>query len=208
MRKGIIMLYGHPMSGKTTAAAKIQNYLRKKGILAEIIGSAKHRLKGKAHSSTTGFVDEENVRTKNVKDKAYRGVCKAAAKCLRKNVVPILDATFHKRYRREWVYALAKSEGAAVYLVWLAYDDDKAIKKSLQERREAGKVIALHSWGQYAIMRQQTDRVEDNELVKQPNCLRGIVQFDRGKGTVRLYGKADGFARQLASAVLKQPSRK
>ena len=205
--KAVIMLYGHPMSGKTTAAARIQSCLRKIGILAEIIGSAKSRLKGKAHSSTTGFVDEENARTRSVKDKAYRSVCNAAVKCLRKNVVPILDATFHKLYRRERVYALAKSGGAAVYLVWLVHSDERAIKKYIRERREAGKVSALHTWGQYAIMRQQTDRLEDNELVKRPGCLRAIVHLDRDNGTVRIYGKADEFARQLAGAVVKQPSR-
>ena len=123
-------------------------------------------------------------------------------------MVPILDATFHKLYRREWVYALAKSEGAAVYLVWLVFNDEKAIKRSMKERREAGKVSALHSWGQYAIMRQQTDRIEDNELVKQPSGLRAIVQLDRGKGIALVYGKAGGFARQLASAAMKQPRRK
>ncbi|MEK6837667.1 MAG: AAA family ATPase, partial [Nanoarchaeota archaeon] len=104
----VIMLYGHPMSGKTTAAARIQEYLRKTGIPAEIISSAKSRLKGKVHSSTTGFVDEGNARTRSIKDKAYKAVCNAAVKCLSRNVVPILDATFHKLYRREWVYALAK----------------------------------------------------------------------------------------------------
>ncbi|MBI3037048.1 hypothetical protein HYY73_04865 [Candidatus Woesearchaeota archaeon] len=62
--------------------------------------------------------------------------------------------------------------------------------------------------GQYAIMRQQTDRLEDNELVKRPGCLRAITQLDRDRGTVRVYGKADGFARLLAGAVVKQPSRK
>lgn len=202
------MLYGHPMSGKTTAAARIQSCLRKIGILAEIIGSAKSRLKGKVHSSTTGFVDEGNARTRSAKDKAYRSVCNAAVKCLRRNVVPVLDATFHKLYRREWVYALAKSEGAAVYLVWLVFNDEKAIKRSMKERREAGKVSALHTWGQYAIMRQQADRLEDNELVKRPGCLRAIVQLNRDKGAVRVYGKADGFTTLLADAVMKQPSRK
>ena len=202
------MLYGHPMSGKTTAAARIRDRLRKAGIPAEIISSAKSRLKGKAHSSTTGFVDEGNARTRSVKDKAYRGVCNAAVKCLRKNVVPILDATFHKLYRREWVYGLAKSEGAAVYLVWLVHNDEIAIKKCMKERREAGKVSALHTWGQYAIMRQQADRLEDNELVGHPGCLAGIVQFDRGRGALHFYGKANGFARLLAGSVAEQPSRK
>ncbi len=202
------MLYGHPMSGKTTAAARIRDCLRNTGIPAEIISSAKNRLKETVHSSTTSFVDEGNARTRSIKDEAYRGVCNVAVKCLRKNVVPILDATFHKLYRREWVYALAKSEGAAVYLVWLVQSDERAIKKHIKERREAEKVSALHTWEQYAIMRQQTDRLEDNELVGQTGCLAGIVQFDRGKGTASVYGKADGFARQLADAVVKQPSRK
>ena len=197
----VIVMYGYPLAGKTTAALRIQEYLRKIRIPAEIIGSAKLRLKGKAHSSTTGFVDEENARTKKVKDKAYKAMCKAAASCLRKGAVPILDATFHKLYRRKWVYGIAKSEDAGAYVVWLVFNDERAIKKCLRERREAGKVSALHTWEQYAIMRQQADKLEGAELSKQPRFLRAIVQFDRGEGTARVYGKADNFARQLADAL-------
>ncbi len=203
MSKRLIMLYGYPVAGKTTAAARIQEYLRKIRIPAEVIGSAKLRLKGKTHSSATGFVDEGNARTKKVKDKAYKTMCDAAASCLRKGAVPILDATFHKLYRREGVYSLAKSEGAAVYLVWLVNNDEMAVRKCLRERREAGKVSALHTWEQYAIMVSQADKLEDYEIVARPECLACIVQLDRGTGKARLHGRADGFARKLADALTK-----
>ena len=197
------MLYGNPMSGKTTAAGGIRDYLHKAGMPAEIISSAKLRLKGQPHSSTTGFVDEENARTKKAKDKAYQAMCSAAASCLRKGVVPILDATFHKLYRRKWVYGLATDENAGVYIIWLVFNNDKAIKKCLRERRRAGKVSALHTWEQYIVMRQQADRLEDNELVKHPDCVAGILQFDRDTGKIRLYGRMGGFARKMADALTK-----
>ncbi|MBI2550553.1 hypothetical protein HYV83_05240 [Candidatus Woesearchaeota archaeon] len=48
----------------------------------------------------------------------------------------------------------------------------------------------------------------DGMGVRQPSSLRAIVQLDRDKGTALVYGKADGFARQLAGALMKQPGRK
>ena len=204
MPGNVILLYGYPMSGKTTAAVKILEYLRKKGTSAKIVSSAKSRLKGKSHSPTAGFVDEKNSRTRSVKDKAYRSVCDAATTCLRENAVPILDATFHKLYRRKWVYELARDWGAAVYVLWLVLNDEKEIKKCLKQRREAGKVSALHTWEQYAVMRKQADRLEDNELVLRPRCIRAILQFDRGKENATFYGRADGFARQLAEVLAKR----
>ncbi len=200
----VIMLYGYPLSGKSTAAAKIRDYLAKKGEHSEIISSAKLRLKGRKHGSTKGFIDERNSRTKAAKDMAYRKMCDVAGKLLQKGIIPIMDATHHLLYRRKWVYDLAAEANADVYVAWMSLGNEKTIRELLRHRMVEKKVSKLHTWEQYETMARQTERLEDNELIEQPGCFAGIVRFDRGKGTARFYGKADRFARQLADAVAKQ----
>src|SRR3989338_7528420 len=101
------MMHGYPTSGKSTAAAKIAEYFAKRGFPAEVLSSSKYRMKGKRHGSTVAFIDETSSRTRKVKEKAYRELCRRAGICLRKGVLPVLDGTFHKLRRRKWVYSLA-----------------------------------------------------------------------------------------------------
>ena len=195
--KKIIMLYGYPLSGKSTAASKIEEYLAKSGTAAEIISSAKIRLRGKHHSGSKRFVDEEDKRTKLVKDKAYKELCSLAQRCLRRGVIPILDATFHKYCRRKWVYTLAKKEKAEVYVVWTVFSNEKAIRKLLMKRRLANKRVMLHNWQQYATMASQTEKLDSFELSK-----NFIIRFDRQKNTALiLKGSADSFAKLLREAI-------
>lgn len=176
------------MSGKSTAAAKMAGILQN----AEVISSAKIRLRGKAHSSTAAFVDETNPRTRKAKDWAYRKLCEKAEKMLLGGKIPILDATFHKRHRREWVYELAQKLGADVYIVWTVFGksvDTIATRRSYEKK-------ALHTTDQYDTMVSQTEQLSGLELEMK------IIKFDRTANKIRLRncGK-DEFARKIAEAV-------
>ena len=197
----VIMLYGYPLSGKSTAAAKIRDYLAKKGEPAEIISSAKFRLKGRKHGSSKGFVDEKKESTKRVKDKAYGKLCKRAEICLGSGITPVLDATFHKYYRRKQVYDLTNKWKAETYVVWVTFDNEEAIRDGLRKRMLAKNVVALHTWKQYSTMASQTEKVEDHELAQKLLGVK-IIKFDRGKMAIKLYGCVnDSFAEELARAI-------
>lgn len=190
------MLYGYPLSGKSTAAEKIRQRISN----SEIISSARIRLRGKRHSSTAAFVDEDNPRTRRVKDWAYKRLCSRAKQLLLKGKVPILDATFHRHYRRKWVYGIARKLKAEVYIVWVSFGKSVA---SLLKRRAPEK-RALHTPGQYLTMVRQTESLEDYELKKRDGPK--IIKFDRASHKIRSYSCGnDGFARKVAACVSKKP---
>lgn len=201
----IIILYGCPVSGKTTAANKVKDFLAKRGIPAEVISSAKLRLGGKKHGSTKGFVDEEKPATRKVKDRAYKLLCRRAEVCLEKGAVPILDATFHKYGRRKNVYQLARKKGTEVCVLWIVFNNEKAIRKILDKRRKAKKLNMLHTWEQYATMVRQTERLENFELSTKQRLaskVLKVIKFDRERNKVLLHNCAkDMFAKEVAEAV-------
>lgn len=210
--KTIVMMYGYPTSGKTTAAAKIRNYFQAKGVAAEVLSSAKYRLKGRKHSSTVAFIDEKNNRTKKVKDNAYKELCKRARLCLKKGMLPILDATFHKLRRRKWVYSLAAKEKAQVYVVWTVFrgGSGKTILNYLRHRKAARKRTMVHTFEQYETMVKQTQRIEDCELAKKDSAgkrpratiLRAIIKYDRQtRKAMLLRGKKDWLIMHIIKAV-------
>ncbi|MBI2144296.1 AAA family ATPase [Candidatus Woesearchaeota archaeon] len=205
----LIMLYGCPLAGKSTAAEKIRQFLCNKGMDAMVISSAKLRLHGKRHGSTTAFIDENNRRTRAAKDRAYQKMCVKAEKCLAAGVVPILDATFHLYHRRKRVYETAESHGAQPYVVWLVFGNEAELKKHLRRRMLAKKLNALHTWQQYATMAEQTEGLTDYELAKsrakREKAAVKIIRFDRGSRKITLHNcsSKDAFARQIISAITR-----
>ena len=194
------MMHGHPASGKSTAAQKIRDFFLRQGIAAEVISSAKFRLSSRKHGSSVGFVDENNNRSRKVKDKAYRNVCRMAGACLEKSTLPILDATFHKLRRRKWVYSLAAKERARVYVVWTVFRDagSRALPSYLMKRKSSGKIVALHTYAQYEKMVSQTELLGEAEL-----SLLKIIRFDWQSRRIKLYNcsRRDSFAMQLVKAI-------
>lgn len=137
-------------------------------------------------------MDENNKRTRKTKDWAYSQLCKKARKLLLEGKMPVLDATFHKHYRRKWVYELARKLNAEVYLVWIIFG--RSVKSVARERSREKK--ALHTEDQYLTMVSQTDELEGSELKLK------IIKFERSAGKVRLYNcEKDEFAKRLAEAV-------
>jgi predicted kinase len=200
--KKLVMFYGYPLTGKSTASEKIRKLLLNEGIAVEVVSSSKLRLHSKNHSSSKGFINEENKRTKKVKDEAYISVCRKAEICLKKGIVPILDATFHKYIRRKWVYDLAKKQKADVYLLWMEFDDEKNIRKYLSEREDAKKRDKLHTWEQYITMVSQTEKIRDEEI-KSINPVVKVIRFNRGEKKAKFLGKKDDFGKKLVQAISK-----
>lgn len=184
--KSIIMLHGNPLSGKSTAARKIKDNLDKNGFRAEIIKSVSTRLK-KRNIFSRDFVDENIEETKKEKDDAYKSLCIIAENNINKKIIPILDATFHKNYRREWVYEVGKKTNSDVIIVWLEFSDADGIKKMLKLRRDNHnlKDNILSIWGQYMTMVQQMDSIKNHEI--EGNEKAKMIRFDREKRSFNFY---------------------
>ncbi len=182
----ILMIHGLPLAGKSTAAAKIKEALEKKGIKAEIIKSVATRYgKGdKVLKNPEELIDERIEKTRREKDDSYRAMCKLAARSISAGYIPILDATFHNRKRREWVYELCRKEKSGLIILWVEFDDEKEIKSMLDERKKDHNIWdnILCEWKQYSIMNTQFEPLDETELKS-----RRIIRFDRKNNAVKLY---------------------
>ncbi|MCX6707637.1 MAG: AAA family ATPase [Candidatus Woesearchaeota archaeon] len=184
----IIMLHGHPLSGKSTAANKIKEFLDNNGLRADIVKSVATRYnEAEKKELTKDFIDEKIEKTKKEKDNSYMALCSIAEEKVKGDIIPILDATFHKHYRREWVYDLSKKLDANVYIIWIEFDDIKKIKKMLEQRQNNHdfRDNILSKWEQHALMVEQTDSIIDNELKNNENIK--MIRFDRAKKSLKFY---------------------
>lgn len=184
----IIMLHGHPLSGKSTAANKIEEFLDKNGLKADIVKSVATRYKETEREDLTkDFIDETIEKTRKEKDDSYRALCRIAEEKVKEGVIPILDATFHKHYRREWAYDLGKKLDADVYVIWIEFDDVEGAKKMLEQRQNNHdfRDSILSKWEQYDLMVRQTEKIEDNEI-KDKKKIK-IIRFDRARSSFKFY---------------------
>lgn len=156
----IIMLHGLPGTGKSFLADKLAKDIPN-SIILKTVSYRKTELKG------TERFDENNPVAKKEKDESYKLLLEETRKYLQKGKTPILDATFHKKYRREWFYALAKEMKQKIAIIDIIADEQK-IKQRMQERKEKiDKDAYLDSWEAYKLMKEQAD-----ELEKEGNSLQ------------------------------------
>lgn len=185
------MLHGYPVSGKSTAAHQIRYVLESRHYKADIIKSVAMRYGDiKDTKLREDFVDENVESTRKEKDTAYHLLCKIAEETVNKNIIPILDATFHKYYRRKWVYNIAEKLGADVIVVWLEHEDEVRIKKILKKRRKNRDLRdrILCTWGQYKTMVGQTDSITDYEIKNKEKIK--ILKSNRTNNTLNIYNCA------------------
>ncbi len=165
----IIMMHGLPGAGKSFFAEKIAKTIPNAIILKTVSFRS-------SHGQGTELFDETNPQTREDKDNSYKAVCEEARKAVKAGKVPILDATFHKRYRREWVYNLAKELNERVIVISVTCDEN-TIKKRLQERKVINdKDAFLKSEEAYKIMKDQSDELNEKGLT--------VKKFDTSKDNV------------------------
>ncbi|MBL7050882.1 AAA family ATPase [Candidatus Woesearchaeota archaeon] len=197
MRK-LIMLYGFPLSGKSTVAKKLKDSFSKKNIDCEIIKSVSTRFKVDEHIKfTKKSIDETNEETRREKDDSYRKLCDLVESS-DKDII-ILDATFHKQYRRNWVYDIAEKNDYELYVLWTIFNSKEVINNYLDERKKNPdfKDKVLDSIDQYECMVEQTDKLDDSEFdnIK-------IIKFVREKKDISFYNcEENGFAKEISKII-------
>lgn len=200
------MIHGLPLSGKSTAAKRIKEYLEKYGLKADILKSVSTRYGDKRKEELTkDFIDETLEITRKEKDCAHRALCSLAEDKMKSGIIPILDATFHKLYRRRWVHDLGKRLDAEVYVISLKFDDVERIDEMLRQRQENHDFNdnILSRWEQYALMAEQADAITDDEAKDYDNIK--IIKFDRKENSFRFHGcdKKDKMASMICKALMR-----
>lgn len=150
----IIMLHGLPGSGKSFLAEKLAKSIPN-AVILKTVSYRKTELKG------TERFNENNPVAKKEKDESYKLLLEETRKCLQEGKTPILDATFHKKYRREWFYQLAKELKQKIAIIDVIADEQE-IKKRMQERKgKTDKDAYLDSWDAHKLMKEQADELGD-----------------------------------------------
>lgn len=182
----LIMFIGDPFSGKSFLADKIKFFLDSEGIPAFIIKTVSARFNDKKDFKFTAqHVDESIASTKAEKDSSYKALLHLAKEILERGGIPILDATFHKKYRREWIYQFCKGQGISLLVVNTIFTDKDVIMKQISSRQsnQDYKDNILASFDAYELMVRQKDNLSDQEI--RENDI-SVMQVNRDEKQVKL----------------------
>jgi predicted kinase len=190
MQKTIIMMHGNPLSGKSTIAKTISENTGYR-----IIESVRTRFNELNPETSVDMFDETLPQVRESKDFSYKRMLLHAAEDLKRGKSVILDATFHKAYRRKWAYDLAESTGAELVIVHCSYDDEIGIRKMLDERKQDQdyRYNLLNDWEQYLTMVDQADPIEEDSRFSDTS----LLTINMNKKAITHRGKAGDLKKIL-----------
>ena len=150
----IIMLHGLPGTGKSFVAEELAKVLPSAIVLKTVSFRP-------VHGSGVELFDEENLQTRADKDVSYRVLCDEAGKTVKSGRIPILDATFHKKYRRQWVYDLAQELKVKCLVVSVVCDENVVFNRLKKRESKDGEDFFLNSKESYYVMKRQQDLLDE-----------------------------------------------
>ena len=159
MKGLIIMLHGLPCSGKSFLADRIAESFDDVVVLKTVDF---RRVRGKG----AGLFDENNPKTKEDKDESYKLLCSAARDAVLEGKIVVLDATFHKKYRREMVYDMAKELGVRLIVVSRVCSEHKILERLKDRHSKNGKDAFLKGEESYNVMKEQFEPILSDENVR------------------------------------------
>ncbi|MBS3085503.1 histidine phosphatase family protein [Candidatus Pacearchaeota archaeon] len=174
-KTSVIMLYGLPVSGKTTASRKIRDYFEK-DINIEVISTFKIR----EEKNLINLYSEEQ------RERVYDEICKVLEEKLQKNIYKciILDGNFNKKERRQKVYNVLKRYNCDFYIIECFIENTNEIKKRLSERKgDFGVENAATSFELYSMIKNEGHLLSEDEFI---NPIPIIISFNTETNSVQL----------------------
>lgn len=150
------MLHGLPGTGKSWLAEKIGEHLPNSKVLKTI------SFRKTAESSPNRF-DETNPVVRKEKDESYKAMLEEARNILESGKIPILDATFHQKNRRDWAYTFVEEIEAKVAMLSIICDEETALKR-IEQRQNNTEDEFLDSKEAYLIMKKQSDELSNERI--------------------------------------------
>jgi predicted kinase len=158
--KAIIMMHGLPGTGKSFMAERIAESFSDAVILKTV------SFRNIDDSSQARF-DESLPKTREEKDATYKQIILAAKDALISGKMPVLDATFHKRYRREWVYELSREMNVKVAVISTVCDEAVVFERLKKRESDTNEDAFLKSRESFEIMKRQAEPLnEQGVLIK------------------------------------------
>jgi len=148
----IIVISGLPGTGKSTLAKELEKLIPN----SLIIKSTQLRIT----KVKNDFFNENLAEIKLEKDRAYNKMIELAQIAIKEGKLPILDATFHKKYRRDFINKYFSN----LNTLKIHLNCPETIAKKRISKRKFDSVDGfLNDPTSYDIMKIQSDKIEKNE---------------------------------------------
>ena len=145
-------MLGRTAAGKTTTARELSRRIGNSLFIGQ--SALKIALTDKDQKFTSSHLNE------SLRDFGYRAAVAVAEEAIRKEITPLIDASFHKVARRDWVFSLARRRGIdlLVFIYCCCSSEDETKKRIARRSSREGIDNAA---GDYAVYRHINDNFEE-----------------------------------------------
>jgi predicted kinase len=119
---------GRPVAGKTTLARFLATTLR-----VQYIPEAAIKRCLRSEYVTRDSLDED------LRDLCYRAAIEVVRACLDRGAPALVDASFHRRRRRQWLYDAVSKTGDGLVLLYCRCDDPATVARRIDMRARGPK---------------------------------------------------------------------
>lgn len=175
----VIAMLGRTAAGKTTTARELSRRIG--GSLYIGQSALKLALTDKDYKLTSTHLNE------SLRDYGYRAAVAVAEEAIRKEITPLIDASFHKVARREWVFSMARRRGIdlLVFIYCFCSSDDETRKRIARRSSKDGIDNAA---GDYAVYQHISDNFEEITLAESEGIPTAVFYVDTFSESVESVG--------------------
>jgi len=183
----VVMMCGLTGSGKSTLARELSGRLGLPLLSSDAIRKGLAGTADQKHEAPYG----EGVYSPAMTARTYAAIARRLEEYFAAGEGAILDATFHRWFRREIIFELAQKHGVPIVLIH-CQSRDEVIRERLRKRAEEGRDLSDGRWEIYVKQKAVFDPLVE---VPRGNCL----VLDTAAPLEALVPEVEGFL----SAVLK-----
>lgn len=150
--KVVIAMLGRTAAGKTTTVRELSKRIEDSLYIGQ--SALKIALTDQDQKFTPSHLNE------SLRDFGYRAAVAVAEEAIRKEITPLIDASFHKVTHRDWVFSLARRHGIdlLVFIYCCCSSEDETKKRIARRSSREGIDNAA---GDYAVYRHINDNFEE-----------------------------------------------
>ena len=165
----VIAMLGRTAAGKTTTARALSRRIGDSLYIGQ--SALKLALTDKDHKLTSTHLNE------SLRDYGYRAAVAVAEEAIRKGITPLIDASFHKVTRREWVFSLARRRGIdlLVFIYCFCSSEDETKKRIARRSSKEGIDNAA---GDYAVYKHISDNFEEITVAESEGIPSAVFYVD------------------------------
>ena len=187
--KIVIAMLGRTAAGKTTTARALSRRIGNSLFIGE--SALKLALTDKDQKFTSSHLNE------SLRDFGYRAAVAVAEEAIRKDITPLIDASFHKVARRDWVFSLARRRriDLLVFIYCCCSSDDETKKRIARRSSREGIDNAAGDYSVYKHISDNFEEITSAESGGIPTAVFYVDTFSQSVESVSWNTTADQDAR-------------